>query len=170
MKKGLFILFMTITFIACKSDKNNENFEVNKTDTELVLPNSDTKNFEDSLLDYRDINESFLENYKVEKFGIQKTNDSLIGFVFKLNDDTLNETVLAYSMAILIYDRTLEKPQHFSFNPKIKEIGNSKFIIENKVLNNMTYFDSLDLYIYKRRDYKSSGKLGSFRIRDILFK
>tara|TARA_R100001377_G_scaffold82768_1_gene63482 strand:- start:312 stop:833 length:522 start_codon:yes stop_codon:yes gene_type:complete len=166
MKKGIFILLIAITFIACKSDKNNENADVNETVSDSTKP--EAVSFEQSLLDYRDVNERFLDNYKVEKFGIQKTNDSLIGFVFKLNDSTTNETVEAYSLGIRGFDRNLKKPLLMTFEPVLSEIDGSKYIIATKVVDEVKYFDSISAYIYKRKDWKGSGNLGGFKVLDIL--
>lgn len=166
MKKGLFILLLAISIVACKSDKNNE--DVNTNDAEKVKANTETENFENSLLDYRDINERFLDDYKVQKFGIQKKGDSLISLVFKLNDSTTKETVEAYSLGVRGFDRILDKPILMTFEPDLSEINGGKYIIATKVIDNVKYFDSISVYIYKRQDWKGSGNLGGFKIKDIL--
>ncbi len=166
MKKGIFILLMVITFVACKSDKKNENL-VNE-DLELVKTDVEKENFEESLLDYRDINERFLDDYKVQKFGIQKKGDSLISLVFKLNDSTTKETVEAYSLGVRGFDRTLKKPLLMTFEPVLSEIDGGKYIIATKVIEDVKYFDSISAYIYKRKDWKGSGNLGGFKVKDIL--
>ncbi|WP_417619339.1 hypothetical protein [Oceanihabitans sediminis] len=168
MKKGLFILLLAIAVVACKSDKK-EVSETSDKEDELVESTIKTNSFEDKLLDLRDVNLQFNENYKVEKFGIQKMNDSLIGFVFELDKATAAETVKAYSVGIRVFDATLKESINFSFSPDIEEIEGRKYIIGKKHLNNMTYFDSLSVYIYKRKDWKGSGRLGGFKLRDILF-
>src|SRR5690606_2407084 len=143
MKNGLFILLLAVSFVACKSDKKNDNIQTENIDSETA---DETENFENSLLDYRDINERFLDDYKVQKFGIQKTNDSLIGFVFKLNDSTSSATVEAYSLGIRVFDRTLAEPLSMSFHPILKEIEGDKYIIVSRVITETKYVDSISAY------------------------
>ena len=56
-----------------------------------------------------------------------------------------------------------------SFNPELTKKGDGKYIIVERVIDDMSYFDSIIPYIYKRKDWKGSGELGRFIVRDILF-
>lgn len=93
----------------------------------------------------------------------------MVSFVFKLNDSTTRETVEAYSLGLRAFDLTLEKPLSMSFNPTLEIIDGNKYVIVTRVINKNKYFDSLNVYIYKRKDWKGSGSLGNFKIKDILF-
>jgi hypothetical protein len=168
MKRTYFTLFALLLILACKTDKksqNNSNGEFeNSKDTEL----QSTKTFESSILDLRTVNGKFNDQYGVEKFGMVKNNDSIYSFVFKLDNNTTSQTVEAYSIGIRIFDAKLSAPLNISFHPKIKNIeGNNYLVLSNK-LKGIKYFDSLDVYIYKRKDWNSSGRLGEIKIKDIL--
>ncbi len=161
---GLIFLFN----LSCKSDKNSS---ANKKDglSELNVKDDEANAFEKTLIDYRDIDEQFLESFKVEGFGIQKKPNNKIGFVFKLHPETLESTIIKYSLGIRIFDQTIIKPRTMSFNPELTKKGDSKYIIVERVIDDMSYFDSIIPYIYKRKDWKGSGELGRFIVRDILF-
>ena len=165
MRRTVFLIAILASVLSCKTD-NNKNKETNENINSIEQTSKST--FEEALLDIREVNEKFNDQYKVEKFGIQKQGDSLIGFVFKLNDSTSKETVEAYSLGIRVFDRTLEKPLEMSFNPFLKEIEGQKYVIATRIITETKYFDSISAYIYKRKDWKGSGRLGGFKIRDIL--
>lgn len=137
------------------------------------IQNDDTKQktnkFADELIDLRDVNQQFTSQLKVEKFGIQRINDSVIGFVFQLDPSTSEATVAKYSYGVKGFYSESPKPYRSSSSPNMETIKNEKYIIlRNKV--NITYFDSLDVYIYKRKNWKESGRLGGIKIKDILIK
>ncbi|MGG5488430.1 hypothetical protein [Gaetbulibacter sp. PBL-D1] len=167
MKTKFYILSIALfCLLSCKSEKKeNTKKEINQSTEETPPPSA----FESSLLDLRPIEKDLTSGYKVNKFGIQKENDSLIGFVFLLDNNATPETVEAFSMGIRAFDRTLEKPLNMSFNPEIEIIEGQKYVIAKQILKSTNYFDSVDVFIYKRKDWKGSGRLGGFKIRDILF-
>tara|TARA_R110002012_G_scaffold283090_2_gene473165 strand:- start:113984 stop:114505 length:522 start_codon:yes stop_codon:yes gene_type:complete len=169
MKKGIFILFMAITFVACKSDKKEVN-ETVEEDVEQVLPPAKLINsFEDKLLDFRDVKLKFNDSYTVEKFGMLKQNDTVFSFVFKLGDDTEKLEVEKYSIGVVGYDSKVSDPFRASFNPELEIKDNKKYLILTREIGETRYFDSIDVYTYKRKDWKASGRLGGFKVRDILF-
>ncbi|MGG5485937.1 hypothetical protein [Gaetbulibacter sp. PBL-D1] len=168
MTRKLIILIVLLAFFGCESYNKNKSNNVSDSSAKQVVDKK-AKDFQETLIDYRKINEQFTDSYKVEGFGIQKRHDSIIGLVFKLNENTTKETVLNYSVGFRIFDKTLLEPKNMSFSPDLIEIGQSKYIVMERVIKDMTYFDSIWVYIYKRKDWKGSGRLGDFKVRDILF-
>jgi len=168
MKKTLIALIIIPIIFGCKSDKKkDENYPVDsQNDISTELKN--TKTFESSILDLRTVNEKFNDQYGVEKFGMLKSDDSTYSFVFKLDNDTTAETVEAYSLGIRIFDAELNAPLNLSFHPEIKNIEDNNYLVLSNKLKGAKYFDSLDVYIYKRRDWKTSGRLGQIKIKDVL--
>lgn len=160
MIKKTLLLILSICFFCCENSNK-------KKETTKEKPN--ISNYESSLLDYRPINKHFTENYKVTDFGIDKQNDSIIDFVFKVDNEVTNSTVEAYSLGIRVFDKTLDKPLNLSFNPTLQTIDNKSYIVLRKKIKQMKYFDSIDVYIFKRKDWKGSGRIGGYIIRDILF-
>ncbi|WP_431108151.1 hypothetical protein [Winogradskyella poriferorum] len=169
MIRHLFVLVGLIIITSCKSDTKSK-LNIKDDSVEDQMLDRQAKAFQKTLIDYRGINEQFTESYQIKGFGIQKNKNNLIGFVFKLDSNSTESTVLKYSLGIRIYDRTLSGPRNMSFNPTITEKGSNKYIIVEKKIDDMTYFDSISVYIYKRKDWKGSGRLGGFMVRDILFK
>ena len=172
MKTNLVVsLFAVVLLMGCKADKKEDSVKVvdsNKEEPAQIEEKNLT--FEDKLLDYRDVNRQFVEGYSVEKFGIQKINDSIFGLVFKLDNATTSSTVDAYSIGVKIFDLSLEKPMSSSFHPNIKEIEGSKYVVLPRKFTKLDGMDSLDVYVYNRKNWKGSGRLGSFKIRDVVFK
>jgi len=166
MERTILLIIILFSVVSCKTDnnKNVEDIESNNS-----LKQNPISTFEESLLDVRTVNEKFTDQYQVEKFGIKKQGDSLIGFVFKLDDNTTSGTVEAYSLGIRVFDKTLEEPLAMSFNPFLEEIEGHKYVIVKRVITETKYFDSISTYIYKRKDWKGSGRLGGFKINDIFF-
>jgi hypothetical protein len=170
MKKGFFVLLMAITFIACKSDKKNESTieQAPIEESEVQVEQTDNT-LEAKLLDLRDVKAQFGGDYKIEKFGVNKINDSIYGFVFKLDPNTTSETVKAYSIGVKCYDSNLKEPLRFSHSPEIKYVDGSQYIELTQNLKKITYLDSIEFYNYTRNDWKSSGRIGTFKVRDVLF-
>lgn len=171
MKKGIFILLMAIAFIACKSDKKNESGEANQPDPETVeiKVESESEKFEKSLLDYREMAESYAVDFPVEGFGMQKFNDSIFGFVFKVGNAVTTGVVEKYSIGLKGYHQKSDKPYAKSASPDLTTIGGNNYVIIKRKIDNIKYFDSLDTYIYTRANWKASGRIGGFKIKDILF-
>ena len=169
MNRTYFILIVLVLIFACKTDKKAEenNGGTNKKYSPLGVQNTNT--FEKSILDLRIVNKKFNDQYRVEKFGMLKNNDSIYSFVFKLDNNTTEQTVEAFSMGIRIFDATLSTPLNLSFNPVIENIEGGNYLILSHKLKGVNYFDSLDVYIYKRKDWNSSGRLGQLKIKDVLF-
>lgn len=164
MKKASIILILLI-IVSCKNEKDNSNQSNIKEQTTVSAPS-----FEKQLLDFRDVNVQFTPEYKLKKFGLQKVNDTVFNFVFQLDEVTTAETVEKYSIGVKGFDNELEKPFRSSYNPILKTIEQNNYIFLKSGLDDIRYFDSLDVYIYKRKDWKGSGRLGGVKIRDIYFK
>jgi hypothetical protein len=164
--KILLITFSVFTIIlSCKSDKQNP--------TKPVTKNTEDKlnSFEESLLDYRKINVNFNPNYNLISFGVKKHNDSIYSYVFGLNNEIKNEEVLAHSIGIKAYSHELLEDKEYinkGFAPQIEIKENKKFLILKQNFSNIKYIDSLEAFIFTRKNYKASGKLGTVKVYDIL--
>ncbi len=161
------LLIITCAFlIACKSEKKEN--KQNNTETKVNFVSVKKNKLEEKLVDVRNVDKAFNFELKVESFGVEKVNDSIFNFVFKIDPTTKKETVSQYSYGIRGFSPDSEKPYLRTNSPDITIVDNSKYIILRNMLKEIRYFDSLDVYIYKRKDWKSSGRLGSIKIYDIL--
>jgi hypothetical protein len=151
---------------ACKNNTKEENTSSQSKTLETA---KQPTTFEDNLIDLREINQQFLIGYKVEKFGVQKLNDSIYEFVFKVDKNTTAETVNMYSVGIKAFDSYLDKPLLFSRSPELKSIEENKYIFIKNNFKNIKYLDSIEAYIYARNNWKASGKLGAIKVKDIFF-
>lgn len=164
--KVLLTVFLLLTIIfSCESEKNKSR--------STIAENVEKKlnSFEESLLDYREVDDNFNSNYKLTSFGIKKHNDSIYSYVFGLNDETKKEEVLAHSIGIKAYSRELPKGKEYlnkGFAPKLEIKGKKKFLILKQNFSEIKYIDSLEAFIFTRKNYKASGKLGVVKIYDIL--
>ena len=173
MKRIVILIFLSVFIIGCKTDKKQESNTVSgpievpekKEDNKLK---TESEMFESGLIDYRDILNQFNEDIEVESFGVQFANDSTMAFVFRLNESVNNNEIDKYSFAIKGFYNDNSDIFRASFNPSVKEIGNAKFIKLWHKRNNVKHFDSLQVYIYERNNWKNSGKLGGFTIRDVI--
>lgn len=167
IRKTIFIFAIIIIFSCNKKTKKSSDAETNnpiKVEHEIKA-----SSFEDKLLDIRDLKDSFNSELKIEKFGMQKFNDSLFAFVFKLENSVTNEIIKKYSFGMRGYSSDLDKPFLSNFTPELSIIENNEYLILKRQIKNTKYFDSLDVYIYERKNWKKSGRLGGIMIRDILF-
>lgn len=167
IKKVLFIIFIS-WFLSCNENLKND-LNLNKQTSNHVEKVRQEFPFENDLLDLRDINDKLNDNLKVDKFGMQKINDSIFAFVFKLDNQTTGETIKQYSFGIKGYSSELDAPFLSNFSPILSVVENQKYLVLKRKIKNTRYFDSLDIYIYERKNWKKSGKLGGIIIRDILF-
>lgn len=165
MKKIALVILIFFIVVSCKKENNKSN-QITTTEQ----PTNMISSFEKELLDLRDVKTQFTPEYKLKKFGLQKVNDTVFNFVFQLDESTTSETVEKYSIGVKGYDKELEKPYRSSHNPVLKTIEQNNYIFLKSGLDDIRYFDSLDVYIYKRKDWKGSGRLGSVKVRDIYFK
>ena len=168
MKKLFIISTLILFFVSCKSEKKDTKDDV-KQDEQTVEVKNRKNSFESKLIDAREVNKEIISGLKVKGFGIQKINDSVVGFVFKLDESTDAETVSKYSYGLRGYYEESSKPFRTSASPDMKIIDENKYIIIRRKVMDIDYFDSLDVYIYKRKDWKGSGRLGGMKIHDILF-
>lgn len=172
MNNGIFILLIAITFVACKSDKKNENINVIEssinTKDSLVLEKTESEKFENNLIDYREIDKRFNEELIVDKFGIQIANDSTLAFIFRLNPSSIESAANNYSFAIKGFHNGNDKLFRGTYNPKVNNIGDAKYIQLWQEMIEIKYFDSLQVYIYEKNNWKGSGSLGEIMIKDIL--
>ena len=167
--KKLFFVSMLIVLIGCQENKKTEG-EINLNKEEFQENDTKPSTFESKLLDLRDTKVEFNENFKIEKFGMLKQSDSVYSFVLKLDNITSPFEVEKFSIGVNAYDSSQQEPFKASFNPEIEEINGNKYILLTRKIENYSYFDSLELYTYKRKDWKSSGKISSVKFKDILFK
>ena len=165
MKLKFLLFVMVIAFTACKSEPK----KATEISVDKEIKKSEADLFDEQLIDVRSIDEEFVEGYKVQKFGIQKIKDSIYEFVFRLDSLTTNTTVEAYSVGVRGFNAEEKEPFNASFSPNLKLIDEGKYIMLRRNINNLRYFDSIDVYIYERKNWKKSGRLGSIKIRDILF-
>ena len=160
-----FLIALTIlAMYTCKQEKSDV-----KNDTTVISTLYENQ-FEKKLIDLREVKLKFNDYFEVEKFGMLKKSDTVYCFVFKLNDETENTTIDNYSIGIRAYDLELSEPLNLSFHPQVEEIDGGKYILLEQKIVETSYFDSLDVYIYKRKDWESSGRLGEIKIKDILLK
>lgn len=170
--KIFFTLALILSLLACKEEKKdsiNKDQNITNEEAEVVETTKKDNSFEDKVMDLRDIKLQFNDVYKFEKFGMLKQNDSAYSFVFKLDDSTLKEEVEKYSIGIIGYDSSISKPFKASFNPELKIKQENKYIILTRVIKQTRYFDSIDVYMYKRKDWKASGRISSIKIKEVLF-
>ena len=174
MKNLIICFFFLATLMSCKSDKKSNEVVEQPIETEVVEKDNSKKveakksYFEERLSDYREIERQFVDNYKVDKFGSLKVNDSVFAFVFKLNENTTADMVKKYSIGLRGYSNQKDEPLKASFAPEIKTRNNENFLILPKNTKGIKYFDSVEFFIYKRKDFKTSGRIGTMKIRDIL--
>ena len=174
MKNIIIWFFFLATLMSCKSDKKNNKIIEQVAETEVVGQDNSKKVevkksfFEEKLSDYRDLERQFVDNYKLDKFGSLKINDSVFAFVFKLNKNTTAEMVKKYSIGLRGYSYEKGEPLKASFAPEIKTRNKENFLILPKNTNGIKYFDSIEVYIYKRKDFKASGRIGTIKVKDIL--
>ena len=163
LKKGVFLVLLLL-IVGCKTEKKEKTIEIVSTPIEKT-----ESPFEKKLLDLRNVNKKFIDGFVVEKFGMQKIKDSIYTFVFKLNDSINEQTLNKYSIGIKGFDSDLKKDYRSSFSPNLKIIEGNKYIVQRRKLINIKHFDSIDVYIYERKNFKKSGRLGEIKIRNILF-
>ena len=163
MKVKFIILTVIVLLVfGCNSEKKKSDIpEINTENSTKTLT------FQSELIDLRDVNLSFTEDYTVEKFGMQKLNDSIYHFVLKLDQNVTNEVVEKYSIGFRGYYDS-ENIQ-FPSSPLLETKDDGKYIIVRRKVKVTNYLDSLDMYIYDRKNWKGSGKLGQIRVKDILF-
>lgn len=143
-----FFIVVVVVFIVCGCKKNVNYYSDGLT----------------SLRNHRVINESFLKGFKVEKFGIIKSekNKDEYSFVFLLNKDADSTLVEKYRLGVRCYldkeNRTLlgeedRKKIHLDFPPVIIEKYGRKYLV-NSVNLPIKKIDSIIFYLYDRDDYK----------------
>ncbi|WP_418510448.1 hypothetical protein [Corallibacter sp.] len=162
MKYSFTYFLIVMFFFSCKD--GNKTSQKNKKESTM-------NSFEISLLDVRDVNVDFNPNYRIKKFGVLKSNDSVYSYVFRLNDDITKQEVLSHSIGVKAYSYELNKDVEFinkGFSPEIEEIEGGKYILLEQKILNIKYIDSLEAFIFSRGNYKASGKLGTIKIFDIL--
>lgn len=168
----LYSLILFVTF-GCKSDKkekpNAVKSDIKSEEGQSKREELKLSSFERRLLDLRDVNKQFNEAFKIEKFGMLQLEENLYGFVFKLDENTTEGTVEKYSVGIKGFNREIDSTFRASFAPEIKTRNNKKYLILTRKLEKEKYFDSLDVYIFERKNWKASGRLGTIKIRDIFF-
>ena len=164
MKK--YILISLLVF-SCKGDKKESNADQNLNQEQNI--ENEAKTFENSLIDLRDVDQEFIEGYKVSRFGVRKENDSTYFFALKLDENTTKEVVETYSVGARAFNsESEEKTLVRGYSPNLELRDNDKYLLLKVLPTNWKYMDSIDFYIYARKDWKASGRLGGVKIRDVL--
>lgn len=159
--------------MTCKNDNKVESY--NKSIYREVNVDSDTKNseidnFNPNSFELMELGENLASDLEIKKFGIKKINDSISEFIFVLEENISAETVLKYSVGVRAYSSNLERPLTSSFAPNLSMYQGENCIRLKKNLQGIEYIDSLDIYSYKRKNWKTSGRLGSIIVRDIIIR
>jgi len=164
--KTLYFIVIIALLTSCKNESKN------KIDKVLDARNESDKpitSYDDQLFDLRLVKKRFNEDLFVEEFGVDMINDSIYKLVLKLDSNTNNDAVLKYSFGVRAMNNTTHNNKLLgAYAPRLEEIDNNKYIRLRAVLPDTQYFDSLNFYIYARKNWKGSGMLGSFWIRDIM--
>lgn len=167
MNYKLGFILILFGFMSCKKSEKPSVNEIKNVPSDKIEINK----FEQSLLDLKDINVKFNDSFQINRFGALKKNDSIYAFVFRLNDNITENLVNKYSIGLRAYSFELgDKVNHFksNFTPNLTKKQGGKYIILKQKINNIRYFDSIEAYIYKRRNWNASGRLGTIIIKDIL--
>ncbi|WP_250433624.1 hypothetical protein [Hanstruepera flava] len=168
MKHSLTYFFLILIIFSCKNEEKTQNIGVQETKPSKEL---EVNNFEKSLLSLKDVNVKFNDSFKIKRFGAKKKNDSVYALILRLDENVTEEQVKKYSIGLRSYSFELNDSVNSlkrDFSPKITKKQGAKYIILNQKINGIRYFDSIEAYIYKRRDWKASGRLGTIIIKDIL--
>lgn len=161
-------IIILLAFLSCKNEEKTSPKELNnEPESKIIL---ETNKFENSLLSLKDVNLKFNDSFEIKRFGALKKNDSVFSFVLRLDDNVTQKQVKKYSIGLRSYSFELNDTKHLKndFTPNLKTKQGAKYIILNQKINKIRYFDSIEAYIYKRKDWKASGRLGTIIIRDIL--
>ena len=171
MRYSLLLLLGFLMIASCKSEKKETDPETEEQSTEEAVIAEDNRTaFFKRLIDVREVNRDFIEGYSVSDFGMLQMNDSLYAYVFKLGPEVVQETVNSYSVGVKGFESSDDKPFSLSFSPELSvKDGENYIIMPSAKLTERKYFDSLDVYIYARNNWKESGRLGGFKVIDVLF-
>ncbi len=104
----------------------------------------------------RDINESLIENYEINKIAFFQNKTENIEIVLKLNDQTTQDIINSYSLGAYIYmDNKYLYSQDINWNtkPTIQVLNNHKYII-NTLNISQRRMDSLVFYLFDRDKYR----------------
>ena len=151
MKKVLSIVLILMLFISCKNDNKGKK-TTNKEPKEIEKEKQEerTKTFMNDLIDYREIDRKFNQEYTLKSFGMNRINDSVYAYVFKLSDDTPKTTVESLSIGVKAYSDESEKPITSSYSPEIKTKDDGNYIIMPRNFQRIKYLDSIEFYTYAR--------------------
>lgn len=165
--KRMVIVFLLLC--SCKSEKKESNSKAEEIKTEKD-EKQNRSSFEQSLIDLRDVKQEFISEFRVEQFGISKKKEDFYFYILKLNRATTDEIIRKYSIGAKSFNS--EEPDFVlkrSYSPEIKIVDDKKYLFLKIPPTNWRYMDSIDFYIYSRDNWKASGRIGSIKIRDVLF-
>lgn len=169
MRRIVHIITLITLLSSCKEEAKNDINRKNKADDGINTSEQSGSTYDDQLFDLRLVNKRFNEDLFVEEFGVDKVNDSTYKLVLKLDPNTTHDAVLKYGIGVRgMNNITYNNDLLGAYAPKLEEIDNNRYIRLRAVLPNTQYFDSLNFYIYERKNWKGSGMLGSFWISDIM--
>ena len=169
MRRIVHIIALIILLSSCKEEAKNDINRKTKSVDGIDISEQSGSTYDDQLFDLRLVNKRLNEDLFVEEFGVDKVNDSIYKLVLKLDSNTTNDDVLNYSIGVRGMNNTTYNNELLgAYAPMLEEIDNNRYIRLRAVLPNTQYFDSLNFYIYARKNWKGSGMLGSFWIRDIM--
>ncbi|NQX86544.1 MAG: hypothetical protein HRT67_11695 [Flavobacteriaceae bacterium] len=165
MKNFLKLLIVVLLF-SCGNKTEKKEDKVNNIETKKEKK---VNKYQESLKDYRTIDTLINNDFQVYGFGMKTHKPPKASFVFKVANTTKKESIEYYSVGLFGYNSEYDAPFKASGIPKLVEKEGQKYVVFQRDLKGIKYFDSLDIYFYKRKDYKTSGRLGQLLIEDILF-
>ncbi|RYH76202.1 hypothetical protein EVU94_04380 [Flavobacteriaceae bacterium 144Ye] len=168
MKFKYFSFLVLLVLFSCKDEEKPKEAQVKKQSE----PELEISSFEKKLLDLKDVDIAFNESYTIKKIGALKKNDSVFSFVMRLGDNVTTEEVEKYSIGLRSYSYELgnEKSNYLKkdFTPKLVKKKGVNYIILTQKINHIRYFDSIEAYIYARKDWNASGRISTIIVKDIL--
>lgn len=126
------------------------------------------KNLSDESFHFKSINGHFNDDFKFTGFGVNQQSNGMYQFALELHETTKPETVKKYSIGLKGYSSKLDKPFSFSVHPITKKInGKDHAFFGKKIPRDIAIFDSVNMYIYERKNWNKSGSLGEVTIGEI---
>ena len=171
MRYLLSTLVLTGLLISCGNEKKNASETSGTEKDSLAAQELDAAvpKFESDLIDWREVDLNYNEEFGIQKFGMRRINDSVFAYVFRLKKDFNPDNILKYSIGIKAYLPDTEDFMRSSYSPEIQVIDNNSYLLMPHKFGKIRYLDSIESYIYARNNWKASGRLGTIKIRDILF-
>jgi len=152
MKNLLFVTMLILCFLSCEQDFLTEHLETGLEDYNRARP----------------VGEKLINNIRLEKFAIFKTDKDTYSLVLKLNDTVYMEEIEKYHVALetILNDENKSlrdyEAEHnkkgFNFKPVLKKVNGHNYLI-NEIETKIKRFESIDIWFYMIENdvYKSVG-------------